>query len=110
MGINVYKYDFPEEIRDIAISLEEVTGERFSIEDIAAAAIRALLLYRTDSDLIKEYRQLSLTLGRQISVRRGCEDSYTAHAIEILDDFSLLAERAGGELVRLFSGEVSTEL
>ena len=110
LGINVYKYDFPKEIRDIAISLEEVTGKRFSIEDIAVAVTRELLRFYTDSELIEKYRQSSLTLGKTITVRPGGEDTYTARAIEILGDFSLLAERAGGELVRLFSGEVSTEL
>ena len=109
LGINVYKTRLPDEIADIATSIEDVTGKRFPLDDIIAEVIRALLSTQ-EGDALNKYRQLSLTLGSRVTVRPLCGEEYSAFAADILDDYSLLVERDNGITERIFSGEVSTAL
>ena len=109
MGINVYKKAISDEISNIATSIEEVTGERYPREDIIASLCRSILTPRDGELILSRYREHSLTVGKRVKVIPHGEDSYRAVAVEILDDYSLLVEKDGGERVRVFSGEVSTK-
>jgi len=110
MGINVYKNAISEEISEIATSFEEVAGERFSRENIILSLTQSLLKKRTPEQVLSEYRKSSITLGKSVVVSPHGKEPYPALAKEILADYSLLVENESGELLRIFSGEVSTKI
>ncbi len=110
MGINVYKSSALDEISDIATSLEDVTGKRFSREEIIFSLIWEFYKEREERDVLAEYRDSSLTLGRSVTVFPHSGESYDALVKEILDDYSLLVKTERGEEKRIFSGEVRTKI
>jgi biotin-(acetyl-CoA carboxylase) ligase len=110
MGINVYTNAISEEITEIATSIEEVSGKRFSREDIILSLARNMLKKRSPQEVLSEYRKQSLTLGKKVEVRPHAENPYPAIAKEILPDYSLFVEKEDSECVRVFSGEVSTKI
>ena len=119
LGINVYKTALPDEISEIAVSLEEVTGNRISREELIAKIIGEFLCSASggellcgagSGELLSSYREHSLTLGKDIKVKPLFGEEYRARAIGIADDYSLLVKRKDGTEERIFSGEVSTEI
>ena len=111
MGINVYKTPLPEEISDIATSIEAECKAKISREALIARIIKNLLFSAlSEKELLEKYRSLSLVIGKQIAVLPYGIDSYPATAIKILDDYSLLVRREDGGYEKLSSGEVSTKI
>ena len=128
LGINVYKTALPDEISEIAVSLEEVTGNRISREELIAKIIGEFLCSASggeflcgasggellcgagSGELLSCYREHSLTLGKDINVKPLFGEEYRARAIGIADDYSLLVKREDGTEELIFSGEVSTEI
>ncbi len=111
IGINVNGMDFPEEISPIATSIEKETGEKQDKEALLIEIIKELdNLYENyqKGEFLKESRELSCVLGKEIKVIRGNE-SYTAKAIDIDDSGRLIVEK-NGEKEALGSGEISIRL
>ena len=106
MGINVYKNAISDEISDIATSLEDELCTVSSPSHLCAKVVSRVL--NPTGNLICEYRARSLVVGKQVNVIKATE-SYTAKALEICDDYSLLVER-DGKTERLFTGEVSLKI
>lgn len=109
MGTNVYKTALPEEISDIAVSLEEVTGERISIEKLAASLIRKLLSGKDNFDseeVFSAYKSRLDTLGKKVEVIKPNE-SYEAEVLSLNPDYSLKLRLGDGKEEDLFTGEVS---
>ena len=108
IGINVNTEHFPEEINQTAASLcVPNIRNRLTAEIINTLLISGLL---SDSDKIyNEYKKRLATLGREITVIQG-NDRYPATAIDINKSGHLIAQKPGGSIVLLSSGEVSTEL
>ena len=112
IGINVLKADFPEEIANIAISLEEATGIAFSRAKIVALVAKKLikeLSLRAPDELIRKYKSKSNLLGKTVRVTRGNE-SFFARAIDINEKAELIVESETGERIALNSGEVSAKI
>lgn len=112
MGINVYKTAYPDDISDIATSIEESSGVRALREELIAEIVSQLItgLDDIDSDEVyREYIRRDIVSGRDITVINGNE-SYPARALGITRDFSLLVERPDGSRSTLFSGEISTKI
>ena len=107
MGINVYKNAVSDEISDIATSIEEATGVRVKIEELAVCVLEEFFTAISHEELIREYRRDSMILGERISVIPFAAPQYNAIAIEILDDYSLLVETDAKDRRRVYSGEVS---
>ena len=110
MGINVYKEAVSEEISSIATSIEEVCGKRYPREDIIISLTAEMLSDTPGEEILREYRDHSLTVGRRVLVLPHNGDSYEAVAEQILDDYSLLVRTDEGERRRVYSGEVSTKI
>lgn len=111
MGINVYKTELPSEIRDIATSIEEA-GVRTEREKLTAELISTLtesLLELDSPEIHKEYKERLVVLGREIKVLKGGE-SYSARALDVTEDYSLLVELENGTRETLLSGEISTKI
>ena len=111
MGINVYKTAFPDEISTIATSIENECGERISREELSAEIIKNLLCSpKSEKEILEKYRERNLVLGREITVLPIGKEPYTATAVDVLDDYSLLVKTDSGESISVFSGEVSVKL
>ncbi len=107
MGINVYKTDYPEEISDIATSVEAQINKRICREELLSALCREMLLAVEDSDEVySEYVSASLLRSRRVTVF-GTGTPYEAVVEGITRDYALLVRTDDGEQRRLFSGEVS---
>ncbi len=110
LGINVYKNSLSNEISAIATTLEEASGKRFERERIIAALASRIIggLYcAADEKTLSEYKERMELLGENISVRPILGEEYTARAVDVLSDYSLLVERESGEKERVYSAEVS---
>lgn len=112
IGINVNTEidTLPEELRDIAVSVYEKTGEKTDIEKLAAAVIEeldAMYLLWTENKkyCLDEYRVGCVTTGCDIVIING-DERMNARSVGIDEDFSLIAE-ADGEIRHVSFGEVS---
>ena len=111
IGINVKRADFPDEIADIATSIENETGVEISVEELENQLINELdTLYKTytDGEFLDESRSASNVIGRDIKVIKG-DDSFIAKAVGIDEKGGLVIEKDGERSV-LYSGEISIRL
>ena len=103
--------DFPQEIRNIATSLEIAAGTPIDHAQIAAAmmdSLHQLSLRLTDgkADLLKRYRQDCITIGQDVSILRDCEASYGT-ALDVDENGALVVHFSDGRIQPVHSGEVS---
>lgn len=110
IGINCSQTqaDFPADIRDIAISLESVTGQKVEPAVLAAAMLRCLqkLDLAAKEEILAAYKKDCITLGKEIVVLQNEEKRYGI-AIGIDKDGSLLVTFRDGTTQAVNSGEVS---
>ena len=113
IGINVGQNAFEGELKDIATSLMLETGRTPAREDVIAAVVRGLepCFAACGQDeayagLMEEYRSLSCTLGRQVTVTGT---GGVLHGLaEDLDPLGRLLLRTGqGEIIPIQAGDVS---
>ena len=113
IGINCSQKtgDFPEDIRNIATSLAEISQTDVDIPRLSAAILSSLLamadrLLSHREEIITQYRKDCVTLGKEISlvtptsVRHGI-------AVDIDSDGALLVDFPDGHREAVSSGEVS---
>lgn len=113
IGINANNRpeDFPPELRAVAGSIFDATGERVCRSELAAALITELdaMTQAWTSDpraYLEEYRALCLTTGKDVRVLRG-DSERAGFAEAITDDFALLVRYSDGSRETLTGGEVS---
>ena len=109
IGLNVLETEFPEEIRDIATTLEAATGKKYDRNILAAEIIKELIGGACDfssKEVVEEYRRRSFIIGRDITVHK-LAGSYSARVLGIEDDASLRIRLADGSEEKLATGEVS---
>lgn len=104
IGINLKKRDFPDELSDIATTVEDECG--ITVDSEVLAEVLAEEFFSV-GDYMNEYRERSLVLGKKIAVRRLTGEEFTAHAVEITETASLIVEKENGEREELSSAEVS---
>lgn len=113
IGINCRQEeaDFDEIIRNMACSVEMITGKEMDRNILAAEMVRRMydlnqaLLTKKD-ELIQSYRQDCITLGRQISVVQGNQIRHgIARSIDM--DGALVVDFDDGTTEAVNSGEVS---
>lgn len=111
IGINCSQEpeDFPPDIRDIAISVQTVTGQPLERERLASAMIRAL--WDMDSRLLcheflEAYRADCITLGQPVAVLSNEEKRYGT-ALDVDAQGSLTVRFEDGTVQSVNSGEVS---
>ena len=112
IGINLNQSpdDFGLELAPIATSLTQITGKTPDREQITAALLQELdAMYRCfpaeKENYLRRYRELCLTLGEVRVLTQN--DTRTATAEGILDNFSLCVRYADGTREALQAGEVS---
>lgn len=114
VGINCCQRpdDFPEDIRDMAGSLQSFSTHPVSRDRVAAALITSL--HRMDAQLISQhdailarYRADCITLGREVSLHAPDGSIRRGYALDIDPDGALLVRMADGQVICVNSGEVS---
>ncbi len=108
IGINVDKVDFPEELKEIAGSLN------CPIDKIQLAAdifnrLKEICDRLPDKSFMDDYRKYSLILGKTITFNRNGKD-YTSIAKNILNDGSLEVLTNENQQLILNSGEISIKI
>lgn len=113
IGINCKQAqrDFPDDIRDMAISLETATGKPVDTAALAAAMIRSLQemdtrLLTQQAAILSRYKGDCITLGKEIVLLRGDEKRYGT-AVDIEPDGALRVSYPDGTTEAVSSGEVS---
>lgn len=110
IGINCSQRqtDFPEEIQDIAISLESFTGKPVDQAKLIACLISHLYDMNNrlfSRDFMAAYRKDCVTLGQEISVARGDEIAH-GKAIDLDSLGGLVVQYPDGKTETVQSGEV----
>ena len=109
IGVNLTCAAFPEELKEIAVSLAEYSKEKISRGALAAAALEELeALYREldTAAFMEEYKRRSCVIGKRANaIRAGVSREVF---IEDIDDTgALLVKNEAGEPERINSGEIS---
>lgn len=113
IGINCCQQakDFPEEIRELATSVQAITDNACSPAKLAASLIESLMemdkgLLSEKAEIMDVYRKKCITLGKEISVVRGESVRYGT-ALDLDEDGGLLVRFSDGSEKIVTSGEVS---
>lgn len=113
MGINVNigTEEFPAELMDIATSLSIIVGHDISRLKLLNAVLTELeqayenVIQRGFSEMLDEWRELSITLGRNVNVI-GSGREFSGMAVDIDRDGALLVQ-TNECLERVLAGDVS---
>ena len=111
IGINVGRMTFPEELADIATSLENECGVPVSRNRLIAEIsnqLEALYPQLESGGFMAESRARSNVIGRDVTVMRG-DERYPAHVLDI-DDQGRLVIRTSDGISRVGAGEISLKL
>ncbi len=111
INVNTRSADFPEELRESVCTMLDLTGRETDVAGLARAVRDELeTVYGRwsagDALLVDEYRALCVNIGRDICVLRDGA-ARAARALDMGDDFSLLAGYEDGSRERIRFGEVS---
>lgn len=114
IGINVNSEapDFPEEIRTLATSLKGETGKHHSRSRIIVRVLREIefwfrLLKRDGRiPLLREWKRLSSTLGKEVMVTTGNE-TISGTAEDIDDEGMLIMRLPSGAKKRISAGDLT---
>lgn len=126
IGLNVNQelYDFPEELREMAVSLKMHSSEgpagegkdNMKINHKRSGIIRAIFeeleqVYKEinkkeSSRILEEWKSFSVTIGREICIS-SADESFTGTAVGITHEGKLIIRSNGGITREISSGEVS---
>ena len=111
LNVNIMPEDFPEELRDIGISLQTIKGEKLARVPLFAEILNAMdelyceVLEHGFAKVLDEWRKYSVTLGQEINVI-GVKETYAGIAADIDEDGALLVDTPKGR-TRVLAGDVS---
>ena len=113
INVNIARKDFPEEIRDTAASLSEITGEEIPRVKIFRAVLEELdKLYREIKangfdKVLTLWRKYNVTLGKNIRVISVIDgNDFSGKAVDLNEDGALVVETPEG-LRTVYAGDVS---
>lgn len=110
IGINLLSREFPEEISGLVTTLEDISGARIDRDLLSERIASEFFAERDFSDIIEEYRSLSVVIGKWVEIKRISGESFFAEVLDITDEGALLVLRDGGVREELISAEVSVIL
>lgn len=108
IGLNVLgaSNDFPEDLKETVITLEEASGKKYSLKRLAEEIISRLDRLDEMKEVYPRYMERCATTGKRIIITVGNE-RLEARAVSLNSDFSLTVQTENGKLLTLNSGEVS---
>jgi len=111
INVNILHDEFPDEIKDISISLQEILNEKISRIELVKIFLKQFevyyqLLCKNKSELIlEEWKKYSYTLGRHIKVKSG-DRIISGKAVDISRNGALIIKKDNGESEEIISGTV----
>ena len=105
IGVNLLSREFPSELRDIVVTLEDAIGCAPDADLLTECLIDEF--FKIDNRFIDEYRTLSTVKGKRVAVHRVSGEEFFAEVVDITDGAALLVRREDGTLEELISAEVS---
>jgi len=111
INVNIDKQDFPEEVKDTAVSLKEKLGVTVGrvelLREILYELEKKYFLWQKDgfAPILKDYKKNCLNLGRFARITSGAE-CWEGVVEDVCNDGALLLRLPGGELKRFIAGEV----
>lgn len=112
VGVNLSGLDLPEEIADIATTVEAECAAAPTAAELASALVNEIysaLDLVGSQEIADEYRAACMLLGRRVTVF-GTGESYPATVTGISDSLELLVRLDDGREAALSTGEVSIRL
>lgn len=110
IGINLYKTNFPQELREIATDIESQTGTSVDINLFAAKLIDKLFKSKNrHENYLEEYRRRSAVIGKRVRIE-NISETYEAIAEEINDRGELVIKLDTGEVRNLTHGNLSVRI
>lgn len=111
IGLNCQNCVFPEELRPIVCSLEDVLGHPINVHALAAAMLVHLermnrSLFSGKEEMLNRYRRDCVTLGAEVRVI-GAETVRTGKALAMDESGALQVRFSDGHTEWVSSGEVS---
>lgn len=106
-GLNLnWGSDFPQALRDHAISADEAAGELLDLDVMLDRVLRALEERLRDSSWIEEsYRRRCATIGQHVRVELA-DETIEGTAVDVDDDGALVLEASDGSRRRFTTGVV----
>lgn len=114
INVNISRDEFPEELRNVAASLSEMTGTNLSRVKIFRAVLEEFdklygeITVRGFNDIINHWRKYNITLGQNVCVIPAGDAGFTfsGRAVGLNEDGALLVETESG-LRTVYAGDVS---
>jgi len=111
INVNIKEQEFPAELIDVATSLSVITGHDISRLTLLHAVLVELenayegVIQRGFSEMLDEWRELSVTLGKNVNVFGGGRE-FSGLAVDIDNDGALLVQ-TDDALEKVLAGDVS---
>lgn len=111
INVNVDHREFPEDIQEKIISLQEFLGKEISRVRLAQILLEEFEKYyerlkrREFSSILKEWKLSSHTLGKKIKINIG-EKVVSGEAINVNEEGALILKKEDGELLEIISGTI----
>lgn len=110
IGVNIKKSEFPDELKNIAISLEEITSKIFDRNELIAEILNKFELYyknlNSKQSIIEAYKKNLGMLGEEIEVIQG-KEKYYAKALDVNEIGELIIQTKDGKIISINCGEIS---
>lgn len=114
IGINCFVREFPEELKELAISLSPSGEITFDRNELAAAIIEEVLSMAgnlRDEKIIREYEEASTVLGKCVQlVKMGTKTGVKGIVSGFTESGGLLLKDEGNNVIEVNSGEISIEM
>ena len=111
IGINVLKTSFPDDIKNIATSIENASGKAINFNTLISEIVNGFTNYENElieNNYMKAYRENLFILGKEITITNG-EGSFTAKAVDVTESGALIVEENGVKKT-IYAGDVSIRL
>lgn len=115
IGINVKKINFPDDIKNVATSLGNITAIDYNRNELIGQLLNQLennynkLFSNNQCELINSYRNYLSMLGNEINVILS-DSTYRAKALDIDENAHLIIQLPSGEIIKINCGEISIKL
>ena len=113
VGINVNMTEFPEPLKDMAVSLRQITGHKINRAVLIGEVMKRFeenygIFEKTQdfSGLLEAYQKVSANYGKNVRVLEP-QNEYTGVCKGINSMGELLVETENGEIKEVYGGEVS---
>jgi len=109
INVNIDRCEFAKEIKDISISLKEMTKKRVSRIQLVQIFLREfekyynMLIQKESTIILNEWKNYSHTIGKRIDVKVG-DRLISGQAIDINDRGALMIKKDDGEILEIISG------